>query len=166
MAHPEPSAPPQAAPPSRVYKIMFFASLALNLLFVGAIGGALVRSDSGGRGAIVRDLNFGPLTEALTKEDRADLRRAYVKAAPEMRDERASQREDIQSLLLVLRQEPFARDAVAAIFSRQMDRTKARLTLGQGMVLDLITGMTPEARAAFADRLEAVLSRGTKGQKP
>ena len=166
MAHPEPSVLQPAAKPSRFFQVLLLASLALNLLFVGAIGGSFARGEGGGRGALVRDLNFGPLTEALTKEDRENLRRAYLKAAPDMRGERANQRADIQSLLQVLRQEPFERDAVAALFSRQMDRTKARLTLGQGMVLDLMTQMTPEARADFADRLEAVLSRDTKGQKP
>lgn len=166
MANLEPPLQQPAAKPTRLIQIMLLASLALNLLFVGAIGGAFARGEGGGRGALVRDLNFGPLTEALTKEDREGLRRAFIKAAPDMRGERANQREDIKSLLDILRQEPFERDAVAALFSRQMERTKMRLTLGQGMVLDLMTQMTPQARAAFADRLEAVLSRQTKGQKP
>lgn len=166
MANLEPPLQQPTAKPSRLFQIMLLASLALNLLFVGAIGGSFARGEGGGRGALVRDLNFGPLTEALTKEDRENLRRAFIKAAPDMRGERANQREDVKSLLQVLREEPFAREAVAALFSRQMDRTKARLTLGQGMVLDLMTQMTPQARAAFADRLEAVLSRDAKGQKP
>lgn len=165
MTETAPPTTPLRAGPSGRTKALLIASLALNLLFVGAMGGAFLRGGAS-RGAQMRDLNFGPLTEALTKEHRAELRRQYIAAAPELRDERAGQRGDVEALLQVLRAATFERAAVATIFAHQMERTRTRLTLGQGMVLDLLTRMTPEARAAFADRLESVLSRDRKGDKP
>ena len=44
----------------------------------------------------------------------------------------------------------------------QRQRVAAQLELGQGLMRDLLVAMTPEARLAFADRLEARLRHDDK----
>ena len=111
---------------------------------------------------LARDLGFGPFTEALSKADRAELRRAFLAKVPEMRDGRRARREDIGALLTKLRVTPFDVEGLRATFVRQKARNMERLELGQQLIFDLIVGMTDEGRKGFADRLEQSLIKGPK----
>ncbi len=94
-------------------------SLALNLAVVGMVAGAMLRDGSGMRGAMVRDLGFGPFTEALSREDRRALRQALFERAPEIRQARQQRQEDLQALVAILRAEPFDAAALAAAMAEQ-----------------------------------------------
>lgn len=153
--HPVPN-PPAVG---RWIRVILFTSLALNLLFAGFVGGNLLTNGPGKRASMVRELNFGPFTEALSREQRSTLRRAFVKIAPDMAGERQNMRRDLGVLLVVLRAAAFDRAAMEVIFAGQRDQAVDRLTLGQKLVLDLVSAMTPADRSAFADRLERVMSR-------
>lgn len=144
-----------AAPPAgRATRIALILSLTLNLLILGIVGGAMVGHH--GRDDIrrVRDVGFGPYTEALSPEDRAALREAFVRAAPDFRDRREEARADIARLAAAIRAEPYDRAAVEAVMDAQAARIEERLLLGRGLMLDRLDAMGPEARAAFAGRLE------------
>ena len=139
------------------------ASLALNLGIVGMVAGAFFKN--GGpphRDAMVRDVGFGAFTEALSKEDRAALRRAFLANAPEFRDGHRGMREDFNDLLAQLRAEPFDPAALRTVVERQQARNSERLVLGQALIIDLLVAMSPDARQDFADRLEQSLSKGPK----
>jgi uncharacterized membrane protein len=159
-----PMLPAAATPPSgRWVRIALVISLAINLGIAGIVAGAMFR-DGGPMhdGRMTRDLGFGPFTEALSKEDRAELRRAFFAKLPEMRDGRRAMREDIGGFLAQLRATPFDAAALRAAFDRQNQRNVARLELGQQLIFDLLVGMTDEAREAFASRLEQSLAKGPK----
>lgn len=158
---PQPAPNPPAG--GRWGKVILFTSLALNLLFVGFVSGNLLTNGPGKRASMVRELNFGPFTEALSKEERSTLRRAFVKVAPDIAGERQNMRRDLGVLLVILRAAQFDRAAMEVVFAGQRDQTVDRLALGQTLVLDLVAAMTPADRAGFADRLERVMSRG-KGE--
>lgn len=155
---------PRAA--GRWTRIALVVSLALNLAVAGVVAGAMIRGGPMHRGEMGRDPGFGPFTEALSPEDRTALRRAFLQNAPEFRDGRRALRADFAQILAGLRAEPFDRDAMAALLARQQERMATRLQLGQRLILDRVAEMTPEARAAFADRLEQSLARAPRRGAP
>jgi uncharacterized membrane protein len=161
MADVEPQ-PPTPASRRPWAKIVLVVSLGLNLLFLGLVGGAVLRDGPHGRPTTVRDLNFGPLTEALSKDDRETLRRSFQRAAPDLRGQRREIEGDLADLLTVLRAPDFQREKVEALFARNNERTARRQKLGQDVVLDLLVAMTPDVRSAFADRLESAMKRPKK----
>lgn len=154
-----PQAEPAKGGSGRGLRVALGISVALNLLVVGLVAGAVLR-DGGPRERMVRDLDLGPFTEAFRDADRDALRRDFVARMPALRDMRAAMREDFQALLAVLRTEPFDAAAAQAILENQRGRMQARVDLGQELILDRLAAMTPEDRAAFADRLERRLRHG------
>ena len=68
-------------------------------------------------------------------------------------------REDLTETLSALRMIPSVPDEMRALMLRRSQRTAERLDLGQELLLDRISEMTSAERAAFADRLEARLTR-------
>lgn len=138
-------------------------SLALNLAVVGMVAGAMLRDGPGMRGAMVRDLGFGPFTEALSREDRRAMRQALFERAPEIRQARQQRQEDLQALVAILRAEPFDAAALAAAMAEQEARMVGQLRLGQTVLQERIAAMTPEARRGFAERLEDGLGHGRRG---
>ncbi|WP_306153086.1 periplasmic heavy metal sensor [Roseovarius sp. MMSF_3281] len=149
-------------------KVVFGLSLALNLLVLGAIGGAVLRHGGfEGRHHMSRgDMAGGPLTRALTKDERRavarEMRRAFREAG---HAGRASYRETMQGLLVELRAQPFDPAPVAARMEAMRGMIGQRMDVGQTVLLEYLTEMEPEARQAFAARLEEALARRYKSRK-
>lgn len=159
---PPPPPPPPVAPPARSgrgLRIALGVSVALNLLVAGLVAGALLR-DGDPRARMVRDLDFGPFTEALSPKDREALRRDFLTRAPEMRDVRRQMRADLGAFLQILRSDPLDAEALAGVLANQRERLSRRVDLGQDLLLERLAGMTRDERLAFADRLERRLRRG------
>lgn len=155
--------PPLTTSGSGWMRYALITSLALNLGIIGMVGGAIFRNGGPPHGdSMVRDVGFGSFTEALSKEDRATLRRAFIANAPEFRSGRRDMRADFSDLLVELRAEPFEPDQLRQVLGRQNARNAERLELGQTLIFDLLIAMTPDARQSFADRLEQSLSKGFK----
>lgn len=169
MVDPAPISPPPgaAAPSVRGWtRIILIVSLALNVLFVGLFAGAVLRDGPPGRGNRLGELNMGPVTEAFSAQERDQVRRAFLRAWPDMRAQRNEMQGDVAALMQVLRAPVLDRAALEAIFARQSDRSQRRLQQGQVAVLDVIAAMSPEARLAFVDRLEAALKKRPRGAGP
>ena len=154
---------PPPPPRKRWMRTVLIASLSLNLAILGMVAGAMLKNGGAPHGpAMVRDVGFGAYSAALSDTDRAALRRSFLANAPEFRDGRRDMRADFKDLLAQLRTVPFDRAALQSVMDRQSTRTAERLAIGQTLIFDLLTAMTPEARQAFADRLEQSLSKGPK----
>jgi uncharacterized membrane protein len=138
------------------------ASLALNLLVAGVVLGDLVGGGPPGRGRPV-ELTLGPLARALGEEDRrAVLRelRGREGGTPSPRERRAA----FADLVAAIRAEPFDADRAAAALAAQAERMAAVEREVQAALMARLAAMSPEARAAFADRLEGELGRGPPGR--
>lgn len=147
--------------PNRGLRIALAVSVALNLGILGMMAGAWFNHvGPGGRSGDFRDLGFGPFTEALSHDDRAALRKAFIAKMPDMREARRAMRQTQQDLLAALRADPFDRARLETVLAIQSDRSASQLAMGQSLLKDLLVQMTPEARHSFADRLEERLSRG------
>lgn len=146
-----------AAPKAgRGMKVALILSLTLNLLILGVMCGAMLAHGGPGGPGGIRDIGFGPYTEALTGEDRKALREAFIKAAPDFRAGREEMRADVARLAAAIRAEPYDRAAVEAVMASQAARIEDRLQLGRGLILDRLDAMGPEARAALAGRIETM----------
>jgi uncharacterized membrane protein len=149
---------PDPARPSSWLKLLLAVSLALNLVIVGIAGGAFLR-DGPPRGPGSRDLDLGPLADALDRDGRRSLRRAFLERYPDLREGRARLRSDFDALVAALRADPFdpadLDTAVAAIAGLNAER----LDVGRDLVADYLRTLDAEARRDFADRLEESLNR-------
>lgn len=151
----KPSAP-------RWMKVALAVSLAVNLAVAGLVAGAVLKDGPPHRAAAGQDFGFGPFTDALSKADRAALRQGFLSAAPEFRDQRRQARAEFDGVLAALRAVPFDAPGLRALLDAQHARAMSRFEIGRTLIYDRITAMTPEDRAAFADRLEQGLKRGPK----
>lgn len=153
---------------SPALRILLFLSLAMNLAIVGLVAGVLV---TGGPGKPPprnpRDA-VAPYTQALTREERREIGRQLFR---EMRkdgprdEQRARARAEYHRALELLRAEPFEAEAFAALLTEQNARAAARQARGQEILVAYVAGMSPEARADFADRVAAALARGEDRRK-
>lgn len=162
-----PVAPPNPAVPKKPGKgmrILLAVSLGLNLAVAGFVIGDIAQGGlHGGRDQMVRDLGFGPYSEALSPEERRDLRKNLFERAPEIRDARKQARQDIAGFLEVLRATPFDPAALEGAMGAQQARLSRQLALGQEALRDLLVKMTDAQRLDFANRLERGLRRGPDG---
>ncbi len=152
-----------AAP--RWMKVALAASLAVNLGVAGLVIGSVLKDGPPHRAAMGQDFGFGPFTDALSKDDREALRQSFLTAAPEFRDQRRQTRADFDGLLSALRAVPFDAPGLRTLLDAQHTRAMSRFEIGRTLIYDRIAAMTPEARAAFADRLEEALKRGPKDRR-
>lgn len=162
------SPPPQSGPDtgpdtrpalSRGWRVLVVASLGLNLLVLGAIGGALFGEWRGHGRVVVRDLGFGPYGAALSHADRLALMRAFARETGGFRAERRMARKTFGKLLHVLRQTPFDAGEFKHLMAEQEQHMARRMALGQKLLVQRVESMDARQRHAFADRLEAALAR-------
>lgn len=150
----------------RWMKVLLAVSLAINLGVLGIVGGAALRG-AGDRGRPdVRDIGFGPFSDALSPQDRKELRRAFLQDGGNPRAMRQMMRSEVGTLLEVLRTEPLQEADLRAAFSQFQRRGQERLDLGQRLLADRIIAMSPDDRARFADRLEDGIARSGQRVSP
>lgn len=148
----------------RGMRVVLFASLALNLLVVGAVAGFLVMGPPGPP----HDRPGGddpalPYTRALTEDQRRDLRGALRGEVLRDRQEMRAIREGVitgyREALGVLRADPYDPAALEALMAAQAERSAAVRVRGQKVLSDYVAGMSAAERAAYADRLEETLAK-------
>lgn len=156
-----PPQPPAPRPMGRGLKIVFALSLALNLAVVGTVAGFALRFHDSDHPspATVRALNFGPFTEALTRDQRRALLRSVAQSGPDLREMRAQMRGDFETVLQALRATPFDAAAFRTAIEGQSDRIAARAEAGRDALVALVLQMSDADRAAFVARLEQSLDR-------
>ncbi|PJE30797.1 Uncharacterized membrane protein [Pseudooceanicola antarcticus] len=160
-----PETSPPGAPRARLgagLRILLFASLALNLAVVGLIIGFLTRAPF--RPPPRPDQVGGALTFALTEKDRRIIGREVFRAMRRGENENRTRRAEYAAVLAALRAEPFEPEALRGSFELQRQAAMRLQVAGQRALMDRILQMSPEERAAFADRLEQGLKR--RDEKP
>lgn len=154
-----PSEPPRL---SRGLRLVLILSLGLNLAVAGAVVALAIKGPPQPRGDMVRDLGFGAFNEALDDKDREALRAGFRQKMPDIGKAKSVMRADLDAVLVVLRSEPFDPAALDAVMAGQRERVLERVQLGQTLLRERFTAMTPTERGAFADRLEKSLTRHGK----
>lgn len=153
--------PPKATPSRPWLKALFVVSLALNLLVLGLVAGANWgnKRDHGfnprgpNKGA-VRDLGYAPLVGALDRKDRREIGKHLRDHSGSFEENRARLAQEFQTMLSLLRAEPFDADALRAQMEQQSKRMLERVTLARNTLVDRLAQMSEQERLEFADRVE------------
>lgn len=158
------------APRKRV-RIVLFASVALNLLFVGLFVGsaAMHKFGAGRQGPPSSREVTAPYTRSFEKEDFRAMRREMRAALPDRAESMAANKADYTAFVAELRKEQFDKVAAKAIMDRQMARMAGIQTIGRTVALDRIGEMSVQDRAGYADRLQHWIDNPRKardGKKP
>lgn len=150
---------------TKAIKIGLAASLAINLLIVGAVGGAYLSGGSrddrvigqghteGGAGA------FGVFSKAMSPDDRRAVRQALRARQDEFRAGRRAARQEVATVIRSLQEKPFDAASLTSAFEAQKKRASDRVSLGQKVLIERIIAMTDAERQAYAGRLEEVVDR-------
>lgn len=162
-----PSATPAPGPSDAERRVTrwrraFYASLAVNLLVLGVVGGAIIKGPPPGH--MAGDPGFGPYGEALDESDRKALKRAFRSRKSGIRTLRAEMARDRAAVLAALRADPFDTAALDAALLTQRNNISAQIDFGQKILRDRLVEMTVADRRAFADRLEQSMARKPHGE--
>lgn len=153
----------------RWLKITLFASLALNLIVLGLVGGVL--ASGGPKGAVQARMGNQGATAfvmGLEREDRREIGREIRKSFGKtgkggMKGRRGLHRE----ALALLRAEDFDASAFQAVLAKQADSMTEVAVAGSVALTEHISDFTHEERLAYADRVEDALERRRpKGKTP
>lgn len=159
---------PQTEPPRKGLrgwvKAVFALSLTLNFLVLGVVAGGIIGHarhlpPPGGEREASDPFTLGPLSGAFSREDRAAMRRAAEGQGTDFRAMRGAIRGDFDKMEAALRAEPFDEATVRAVLADMRTRTLKRMDLGEEVMLARLRTMSPEARAAFAERLHDGFAR-------
>ena len=137
-------------------------SLVFNMLIVGIVAGFLL-ANSGDRGGRLdgptRSLVGTPFIRALEPEDRRALALEIRRDDARLRENRSALRARFEALLDALNADPFDPEAVRAILREQRDIALRRQNIGEALLVDQLQKLSPDERAAYADRLARDLRR-------
>ena len=158
---------PQTPPPGKAagprsgrgIRIALAVSLALNVLILGLVGGAVLNRPDPGDAPALRVLGLGPFALVLPREARDDIRHRIERDLEEVRRERAQIGLSLMALRRALLADPFDREAASRALGQSRDAAAALQARGHGALLDTLEGMSLEERAAIADRLGRTLRR-------
>lgn len=147
---------------------LLLVSLGVNVIIISAVAGAYIRFGGGGsdKRPPRQDEIAGTYTRALSPDDRRAIVRQMRSKQADFAVTRAQFRADFAAVIAALRAAEFDKDSVAAIFERQRSYGVSRVELGHELLLDRLSLMSAEDRAAFADRLERSAAKKDKRQGP
>jgi len=153
----------------RWLRVVLFASLAINLLIVGMVAGAVLRGGPWNKGRPggpppYFELGNGPVGRALSRDSRREIGRELVDRSGDLRANRDVVRAQYVALLQALRTEPFDAALVNNIISEQQENLLRRQDIGKKLLVRHVANMTVVERTEYAERLERFLRHG-KGRK-
>lgn len=145
------------APPRRVgLRVLLFASLALNMVIIGVVGGAILNFRRGDDHPITmsRELGIGPFIWAMEDEQRRALDDAARPYRSDLRSGRREWRRLYAEALEAIRADPFDGERFRSVMIRQADLSAQSREIGLELMVSQLEAMSSEAREAFADRLK------------
>ncbi|WP_424965061.1 MULTISPECIES: periplasmic heavy metal sensor [unclassified Dinoroseobacter] len=161
----------QTKAPGRKQRWLLYGSLALNLLVVGLVLGAVLGGGPRGPGGkpLSIDSPF-PLIRALDDTRRDVLKEALDQHRAETSQGPRSRGRHTRALLDSLRNAPFDPAEFEALLTTQAEAMSARNAVGRNALIGAIAQMSDAERVAYADRVEEVLreraNRPRRGDKP
>jgi len=145
----------------RILRWALGLSLALNLLILGAVGGALWRHGGPGqgpRGGMPGLHSYAsPYVRALPAEARQDLHREMRAGMQAQNASREARRAQYDEMLASLRAEPFDPAKAKAVLAEQGAAVATVQEAAHAAWLAQVASMSPEARGKYADALESQL---------
>lgn len=146
-------------------RVLLVVSLAFNLLVIGAVVGFVIKGGPhrpGTYAAHVADSAVGPLTRALTFEDRRSIGRSLRKQNKEAGWGRREHRAAIEDMLVLLQATPFDADAFSDKLNATMIAMQGRVSRSGQALVEHLDRMSDADRLAYADRVREALDRKRK----
>lgn len=142
-------------------KITLVLSLALNLGVAGVVAGSVLRGAPQARDAAFNlpIEGFRNIARAMPPDDRAALRADWIGQQRDIRAARRALRQSRGAFIAALRTEPFSPLELEQILEGQAQTWQTFGAKSREILVARLAAMTPEARMAFADNLEASLQR-------
>ena len=143
-----------------LWKILFGISLAINLLIIGALGGALSRA---GKGPMIQHRASGLLyMRALNFEDKKVLRKKLFRNKDSRKIIRAKEHSSYSSAVKILKKDPFDRKAFEDLLDEQTRYSKSKPSSARAALVAQIANMTKEERLVYSQRLEDLVHNKEK----
>ena len=143
-------------------RIMLVVSLAFNLLIIGAVAGIALKGGPlkhGPRGHHMADVAVGPLTRALTAEDRRAIGRQLREQAEDTGWSGQDHRASLEKMVVLLETTPFDPERFASEMETTIYGMQARLAAARVALAEHLAAMPDAERAAYAMRGKEVLDR-------
>ncbi|MDH3262384.1 MAG: periplasmic heavy metal sensor [Paracoccaceae bacterium] len=163
---PAPETPPTPARETPVrrgaplwMRLLLFASLALNLLVVGIVVGAIASRRAPDSVAPPRDPASALYFRALPGDHRDAFEAGLRRDRERFGIDREALNAEVAATLQVLRADPFEPAALAERIALQRRGLADRTAAGDRLLVERVAAMTPEEREAYADRLEQILGQ-------
>lgn len=140
-----------------LWKILFGISLALNLLIIGAVGGAMIRMS---KGPVANHRASGLLyMRALNFEDKKSFRKELFRNKDSRKIGRAKEYSSYSSAVKILKKDPFDRKAFEELLDQQTKYSKSSQRSARLALVAQIAKMTKEERMIYAKRLANLIDR-------
>lgn len=153
----------QPAPkPMRLWvRILLVVSLGLNLLVVGAVAGLVIKGGPWKQGGppSMAEGGVGPLTRALSKEDRRAIGREMRQKGAQSGWDRRAHRQSMERMVVLLEAQPFDADAFAAELNNTVVGLQGRIVDASGALTKRLSQMSDADRAAYAARVKEAMTR-------
>jgi uncharacterized membrane protein len=145
-----------AQPPSpkeRRLKVILIASLALNLLVIGAVAGSMIFHRHGPRHGGARGDDYGLMsfTRVLSSDRRGPIRKTIKEQREAFKPLRQEVDETRRKAADVLVEEPFSKDKLKDAFDKVNEADLKLKSAGQGMLLNTAESLTPDERRALKE---------------
>ena len=151
------SAPDSSSPSSRRRWLvpLLVASVAVNLMIVGAAVSGQVWPDHDGRKSSHRSADLMPRSffRALDEERREKLVEVFRARKTEWRAERRALSDAAAALADALEREPFEAPQARSAIADHTARSHQLVDLGAAVAADLVEALTPEERRALAQAI-------------
>jgi uncharacterized membrane protein len=167
---PQSNPDPKPSSKSRRMRWILIASLGVNLAIVGLVAGAALRggyhdSDVRARAMQSRDFGFGPYVAALDASERRVIGRAFIGKAGRPDKAHNAVQAKFEAILDAIKADPFEAQVLKTQMLTQLNDLAELQRIGADVITDHIAAMTPEARAAYAVRLDQALQRPPRRDK-
>ncbi len=147
----------QITQPGRKWtRYLLVASLGLNIIVAGLVGGAMLRGgppDHIRRDRDVSVLGLRAYYRALDESSQTELRDAIKAKRTQIKVGRAAFRAHLEALANAISVEPFDPAAVTQVLQSQAGTVSENIRTGHQLLLDRVSAMSPEARQTMAERL-------------
>ncbi|MEP3687757.1 MULTISPECIES: periplasmic heavy metal sensor [Sulfitobacter] len=141
-------------------------SLALNVMIIGAVGGALWRHGGPDNKSLPGLRSYAsPYVQALPPDARRDLHNEMRKGGKAHHLDRAARGALYEQMLAALRADPFEPEAAAAILTAQGDAAASVQGAAHSAWLAQVSAMAPETRQIYADKLQERLEAWSRGKQ-
>jgi len=140
----------------KIWKIIFAISLALNIIIIGAVGGATFKHSKNEFKGIskLKDRQIGSFyIRALNQDQKDELRRKMRSQKITKKTIQANIEANRQETINILRNTQFDKNIFQLVFKAHAGKSLQRLEFAQKNLISIINSMSLEERLEYADRI-------------